>query len=437
MYLTRLDDVFDDPFYDGQEVSVDVRNTFEVESLGGAAPLMVISVCVGFITGADDTRTAAYTTIPSIPWQVWVPFGVIAIAYFINPIVRAKLVIRSSTLEYTAVAAFSTIGSVIGGHFLMSSQGVTTETLTVIQWIALFIYLIGFGWYRSAIASSRRSRLAEVQMQDLQQKLPDLAAVDVQHLYDVNDRLGFESYQRVLLETAVSGDAQAWRSTAAPVLGARGMFQKDYTNKGHINFELKQREPASLLAQAIPYAPPKWADATIAMQRAPRRNQVAPASDPAEPASPRQGFVPDFTPDTGAGVADHQPHDAVAPSAATMNTHNAGVSQVPPATQFHDPAADYASNPMGDGSAVTPLTKPPISKLPPPPGTTVGGTASGTSALGRMPFGQPPAPKLLPPAPFQVRKPLIQSNPYSEELSQEAGDSVDFSRMVNQGDREK
>jgi len=101
------------------------------------------------------------------------------------------------------------------------------------------------------------------QIKELQEKLITFAPSDTEHLQDVHARLGYESFQRIALETAITGDAQAWRSTAPPVLGVRGLFQKNYTEKGYVPFDLRQKEPAEIFAEVIPYSPAKWADSML------------------------------------------------------------------------------------------------------------------------------------------------------------------------------
>ena len=137
---------------------MDVRNTFELDMLAGALGLAPVSVIVQCIIDPNalsgDIVPTMYTTIPSILWQTWLAFGLIALGYFLNGIFRTRLVMRSSSLEYTAIQAFAFIGSLIGGMLLFN------DTMTVIQVICLFLYLIGHGWYRTSVANSMQERLA-------------------------------------------------------------------------------------------------------------------------------------------------------------------------------------------------------------------------------------------------------------------------------------
>eukprot|EP00743_Colponemidia_sp_Colp-15_P006100 GILK01006558.1.p1 GENE.GILK01006558.1~~GILK01006558.1.p1 ORF type:complete len:811 (+),score=140.48 GILK01006558.1:83-2515(+) len=241
LYLTRLDQIYDDPIYDLELKGVSVSNTFEVHAISSGLFLSPIAIICGFFHGAEIPKT--FQLLIEDQWTSADIFGrsdglclivlaVAAVLLLLQPLFIARTVLRHQVEWHFGVNVSANLLGVICSSIWIGNN----QTLNSLTTLGIFLHGLSFAIYWFGQRKYRSHMQSQSDVQSVKTSLPvDLSNEEyskLDHQIQLARRyLSHSDLSRTLVDLAVSRDVRTFNFSANPVLPTRRLHDPYYYHR--------------------------------------------------------------------------------------------------------------------------------------------------------------------------------------------------------------
>eukprot|EP00347_Sterkiella_histriomuscorum_P017301 403349913 len=232
--LSKLDSVFDQVIYDDQVVGIDDYSTYELHSVGGALGAFPLTLLGSFLAG--EMPQAYYDLLNGkIVGPMGESYGPVAVVsifsilFALRPYFLHKLVFNTSPQDYFVESLLSCYLFLVISVTFVDTQGEINQ----IKNAALFITAFAYFLFQKASISNTRNQEIESSIElikstlNLGANIDELNKIETQ-LQQIQDILGIDALNRIMLDAAIMKDYKCLYLTANPILHSRRLFDSEY-----------------------------------------------------------------------------------------------------------------------------------------------------------------------------------------------------------------
>ena len=211
LLLTQVDVKFDEILFDTEFISCNLAATNELNGISGALALGPVSMLVAFIKGEGPTGYYDLLSSGNTSNLVFIFLGVCALQYYLHPTCAYKFVYQyNSTVPYIIMRCFILMCAGVASVMYLE-----TATAGAFKTVGIILILAGLIFYRLAgqAADGERQHQANVEALKVTFKheiKDELLESDREELEEVRKALGTDAFNRVIFETALRLNKEAW-----------------------------------------------------------------------------------------------------------------------------------------------------------------------------------------------------------------------------------